>query len=91
MLPRRYAVLSLLALALLSVGLLALALPAPVEAPALPHPASTNAALAALPAGLAQLASALNFADALGLGLMAVAVVLLWSLALVWERRGRRR
>ena len=91
MLPRRYAALSLLDLALLCLGMLALALPGTVEAPALPHPPSPSAALAVLPAGLAQLASALNFADVLGLGLMALAVALLWSLALVWERRRTRR
>ncbi len=81
MLPRRFAALSVIALVLFGLGLLALALPVPYQGPLL-----MQWGAGAQPAVLGP---ALYLADALGWLLLALALVMVWALAVAWERRRR--
>ena len=92
MLPRRFLALSLAALVLFALGLLALALPDPYQGPMLLlWRNSTDPGAPPALAGLNLLGSALYLSDAVGLVLLALALVMVWALALSWERRRRRR
>ena len=92
MLPRRFLALSLIALVLFGLGLLALELPEPYQGPMLLlwRDADDPGAPPAL-AGLNLLGSAFYTSDAIGLVLLALALVMVWALALAWERRRHHR
>ncbi len=88
---KRYAALSLLSVAMLALGLAALAAPAALRGPLLlelpaPDRAGTNLAL-----GLMLLGPALHLADVAGLVLLTLATVEIWVLAISWELRRHRR
>jgi hypothetical protein len=91
MVMKRYAALSLLAVAMLCLGVAALAAPAPLRGPLVvqvPRPESTGTNLAL---GLMLLGPALYLGDVVGVGLLVLATLEIWVLAIRWERRRRQR
>jgi hypothetical protein len=88
---RRYVALSLISLALLTAGILALAAPEPWRGPLLiPVAASAPLAASAGVLGLALLQQPIYLADLVGLALLAAAVLEIWAVGLTWEIMRRR-
>ena len=88
MIARRYAALSLIPLATLLLGFVALGAPEPFRGPLVAaQPFGGEAGFAAA----AALQQPLYLADALGLILLALSVLLVWIIAITWEYRRHRR
>ncbi|MCC6188099.1 MAG: hypothetical protein IT318_03630 [Anaerolineales bacterium] len=88
---KRYAALSLLSVAMLALGLAALAAPAPLRGPLLLEMPAPGRAGTSLALGLMLLGPALHLADVAGLVLLTLATVEIWVLAIAWELRRHRR
>jgi hypothetical protein len=87
MLTRRYAVLSLVPLAMLFLGLVVMGTPEPFRGPRIDVPSLPPGSLF----GLALLARPLYLTDALGLTLLVLATLEIWVIALAWEYSRHRR
>jgi hypothetical protein len=88
---KRYAALSVLAVALLCLGTVVLAAPEPLRGPQLisaPPPEATGAGPGL---GLLAVGRALHVADVVGVALLVLATAEIWALAMAWERRRPRR
>ena len=88
---KRYAALSLLSVAMLALGLAALAAPAPLRGPLLLEMPAPDPVGASLGLGLMLLGPTLDLADVAGVALLALATVEMWVLAISWEVRRHRR
>ena len=87
MITKRYAVLSLIPLAMLVLGFAALGAPEPFRGPLIAaQPIAPQLAL-----GLSIFTQPLYLADAIGLVLLALATLEIWVLAITWEYRRHRR
>jgi hypothetical protein len=88
---RRYAALSVLAVALLCLGTAVLAVPEPLRGPPLFAAPAPEATTAGPGLGLLAVGRALHAADVVGVALLVLATAELWALAVAWERRRQRQ
>ena len=86
MIARRYRALSLIPLTMLLLGLAALGLPEPLRGPLV----TTRPVSPGLAGGLNLLSQPLYLADAIGLVMLALAILEVWVIGITWEYRRQR-